>query len=175
MRVSDLDIICVPEVGGASLDHWLTRWRLKLSTARHVEGADANAITRALTAAARESGQPKLLIGHSTGVIAIAHVAAELAGADVRGAFLVAPPDEETLKSLPGEWLAPPRAALPWPSIMVASRTDPWASFAFSQVLARDWQSALVDAGEAGRIDPEAGYGPWPDGLLKLAAFLRPL
>ena len=58
---------------------------------------------------------------------------------------------------------------------MVASRTDPWAAFDDSKALASDWGAELVDAGEAGRIDADSGFGPWPDGLLRLAGILRNL
>ena len=99
-----------------------------------------------------------------------------LSSADVRGAFLVAPPATETLAGLDGGvWPEMPRARLPWPSLLVASRTDPWASQAQSLALASDWGAEFIDAGEAGRIDAESGHGPWPDGLLKLGALLKKL
>ncbi len=74
----------------------------------------------------------------------------------MRGAFLVAPPSEETLATLDGGlWPAAPRARLPWPAVLVASRTDPWCSHRQSLALASDWGADFVDAGEAGRIDAE--------------------
>ena len=115
-----------------------------------------------------------LLIGHSTGAVAAALAAPALEGADVRGAFLVAPPDDDTLTTLDGgAWPSAPRARLPFPSIVVASRTDPWASLRQSQALAREWGADFIDAGEVGRIDADSGHGPWPDGLLKLGSLLK--
>jgi predicted alpha/beta hydrolase family esterase len=117
-----------------------------------------------------------LLIGHSTGAVAAALAAPHLDGADVRGAFLVAPPADDALTTLDGGlWPQAPRARLPWPAMLVASRTDPWASHRQSLALASDWGADFVDAGESGRIDAESGHGPWPDGLLKLGAFLKKL
>ncbi len=176
MRASDLDLIFVPEGGAVSPDHWISRWSGKLSTARLVAEVDPLATAAGIVAAARRATRPALLIGHSTGAVAVALAAPELEGADVRGAFLVAPPDDETLATLDGgAWPAPPRARLPWPAMLVASRTDPWASHRRSQALATDWGADFVDAGEAGRIDADSGHGPWPDGLLKLAALLKKL
>jgi uncharacterized protein len=175
MRVTDLDLIFVPETGPLSPDHWIARWSAKLSTARLVDAGEPQETRRRLVAAAHAS-RPTLLIGYSTGAIAVASAAPNLAGADVRGAFLVAPPSEDALSKLDGGvWSAPPRAPLPWPSMVLASRADPYASLRQSRALAEDWGAEFVDAGEAGRIDADSGHGPWPDGLLKLGAFLKKL
>src|SRR5580704_15973343 len=175
MRASDLDLIFVPETGRVSPEHWISRWSAKLSTARLVDAGEPQETRRRLVAAAGGS-RPSLLIGYSTGAIAVAFAAPNLAGADVRGAFLVAPPSEDALSKLDGGvWSAPPHAPLPWPSMLLASRTDPYASLRQSRALAEDWGAEFVDAGEAGRIDADSGHGPWPDGLLKLGAFLKKL
>jgi uncharacterized protein len=176
MRVADLELIFIPETGPVSPDHWIARWSAKLSTARLVSSDDPLTTTASLIAAARLAERPALLIGHSTGAIAAALAAEALSEADVRGAFLVAPPSEETLATLDGGlWPAAPRARLPWPAVLVASRTDPWSSHRQSLALASDWGADFVDAGEAGRIDADSGHGPWPDGLLKLGALLKRL
>ena len=176
MRVSDLELIFIPETGALSEDHWIARWSAKLSTARLVPALDPLATPAALIAAARLAERPSLLIGHSTGAIAVALSAEALRGVDCRGAFLVAPPADEALTTIDGGlWPETPRERLPWPSVLVASRTDPWSSHRQSLALASDWGADFVDAGEAGRIDADAGFGPWPDGLLKLGGFLRKL
>ena len=98
----------------------------------------------------------------------------DLRAFDVRGAFLVAPPSEKVLATLDeGRWAPIPRERLPWPSLLAASRTDPWASIDESRALAESWGSEFVDAGDAGRIDVASDHGPWPDGLLKLAGLLK--
>lgn len=176
MRVADLDILFVPETGPVAPDHWIARWSGKLSTARLIATLDPLATPAALIATAQRAQRPALLIGYSTGAIAVALAAEALKGFDVRGAFLVAPPDDDSLATLDdGLWPQTPRARLPWPSVLVASRTDPWSSHRQSLALASDWGSDFIDAGEAGRIDADSGYGPWPDGLLKLGGFLKKL
>ena len=69
------------------------------------------------------------------------------------------------------EGFAPiPRARLPFPSIVVASRDDPFSEFARAQALAEAWGSRLVDAGEQGHMNADAGLGPWPAGERLLQA-----
>jgi predicted alpha/beta hydrolase family esterase len=173
MRVADLDLLFVPEAGVLSPDHWIERWSGKLSTAQRVEAGEPAATVARIVARAQGAARPVVLIGHSTGVIAAALAAPALGSANVRGAFFVAPPDEEALATL--GWPAPPRTPLPFPSVLVASAADPRASLAASRALAQAWGAEFIDAGEAGRLDAESGHGPWPDGLLKLAAFLKRL
>ena len=180
MRASELDLLFAPDLSGAPSDHWQGRWAAKLSTARSLEldpGVEDHAAwIAAVTRAASGARRPIVFIGHSAGALAVAHAAPALAGWDVRGAFLVAPPADAALRTrLENPWPETPRDRLPWPSVLVASRTDPWASPEHSRELAEAWGSTFVDAGEAGRIDAESGHGPWPDGLLRLAGFLKQL
>lgn len=176
MRAADLDLLFVPEGALPRPDHWQARWSQRLSTARFVE-TESRAVPDDLLAAVRAARRPVFFIAYSTGAILVAQAAPLLDGLDVRGALLVAPPSDATLATLNrGLWAGPaPRARLPWPSLVAASRTDPWASLTESQALAQDWGADFVDAGEAGRLDDESGFGPWPDGLLKLAAMLKKL
>ena len=176
MRVADLDLLFVPEAGVLSPDHWIERWSGRLSTAQRVEVGEPAATVSRIVAQAQGAARPVVLIGHSTGAVAAALAAPALDAANVLGAFFVAPPDAATLATLGGGlWPAPPRARLPFASVLVASRTDPWASHGESEALAQAWGAEFIDAGEAGRLDADSGHGPWPDGLLKLAAFLRKL
>lgn len=174
MRASELDLILVSDPGGLSPDHWMSRWRGKLTTARLIEAPSVGVAP--LLEVTASATRPILLVGHSLGAIAIARAGAFLKGTDVRGAFLVAPPADATLPTLPGgPWGLAPKDKLPWKSVLIASQTDPWASMESSRALAGEWGSEFVDAGESGRIDDQSGHGPWPDGLLKLAGFLKGL
>jgi predicted alpha/beta hydrolase family esterase len=178
MRASDFDLLIVPRIGGAGEGDWPSRWRAKLSTATFVHPADPadrrrDAWTEAVAAAARKATRPALFVGHGLGAAAIADAAKALEGADVRGAFLVAPPDERGLGRLANADWTPARAPLPWPSLVVASRNDPYAAYDAAAALASDWGADLVDAGEAGGLDAASGHGPWPEGLMRLAAFIK--
>jgi predicted alpha/beta hydrolase family esterase len=176
MRASDFDILFVPDSPGADADFWQSRWAARLSSARFVETPEGATGPRAVVEAAALARRPILFIAYSRGAIAVAQGAPDLRPFDVRGAFLVAPPSEKVLATLDeGRWAPIPRERLPWPSMLAASRTDPWASMEESRALAESWGAEFVDAGDAGRIDVASDHGPWPDGLLKLAGLLKRL
>ena len=182
MRAADADLLIIPGLGGSGPDHWQTRWEQKLSTARRIEQRDWDKPRRdewvdAMVAAIERAGRPVILIAHSLGAIAAVH-AASRAAAQVQGAFLVAAPSQERLAGVAAAdpaFRPYPREKLPFPSVLVASRDDPYSEFAQAQALASDWGAKLIDAGSAGHINAESGHGPWPEGLLQFAAFMKQL
>jgi predicted alpha/beta hydrolase family esterase len=183
MRTSDCDIVMVPGYTNSGPEHWQTRWQRKLSTTRRVEQEDWDRPARdAWTARLRETVEackrPVVLVAHSLGVITVVHAAPILPREVVRGAFLVAPPDVDDAGLIPEieRSFAPiPQDPLPFPSLLVASRSDPFCSYERAEDLAFAWGSALLDAGEAGHINTASGYGPWPEGLMRFAGFLKRL
>jgi len=183
MRTSDCDIVIVPGYTNSGPEHWQTRWERKLSTTRRMEqDAWDRPVRDAWTSRLRETvdacRRPVVLVAHSLGVITVVHAAPILPPDVVRGAFLVAPADVEDLDVIPvmDPSFAPvPRDPLPFPSLLVASRSDPYCSYERAEDLAFAWGSALLDAGEAGHINTESGYGPWPEGLMRFAGFLKRL
>ena len=179
MRISDFDVLIVPRLGGGEGD-WSSRWRAKLSTARLVAPADARAPEReawtvAIADAVGRAARPVLFVGHGLGSAAVASAAFALGGADVRGAFLVAPPDEAGLERIAGPGWPLPRAPLPWPGLVVASRDDAFGAYDAVAALTADWGAELIDAGSVGGLDADSGHGPWPDGLMRLAGFIKRL
>jgi GNAT superfamily N-acetyltransferase len=58
-----------------------------------------------------------------------------------------------------------PTAPLPVPSVVVASRADAYVAFDTAAAWATAWGSRLVDLGDAGHINAESGFGPWPEGM----------
>jgi predicted alpha/beta hydrolase family esterase len=183
MRTSDCDILIVPGYTNSGPDHWQSRWQQRLSTARRVEQDDWHRPVRdAWVSRLRETVEgcrrPVVLIAHSLGVVTVVHAAPLLPSHGVRGAFLVAPPDVEAPDLVPAieRSFAPiPRDPLPFPSLLVASRSDPYCSYHRAEDFAFAWGSALLDAGEAGHINTESGFGPWPEGLMRFAGFLKRL
>lgn len=180
MRTSDADILIIPGLNNSGPDHWQTRWEQKLSSARRVEQAnwdrpDHASWTAAIRDAVDASTKPVILIAHSLGALAAAHAAPHFAAGKVAGGFLVAPPSEEWMRAHHldlGAFETHPRDPLPFPSVLVASRNDPHATYETNEDLAYAWGSKVLDAGEAGHINAESGHGPWPEGLMSLAHFL---
>jgi predicted alpha/beta hydrolase family esterase len=181
MRSVDLDLLFVAGLGGSGPDHWQSRWRGRLPTARLVEQADwdrpvLSDWTAALVAAVDGAQRPAVLIAHSLGVTTVAHAARLLPAGRVAGAFLVAPPSDEGLIAAGlGDFGPTPRDPLPFRSMAVGSRSDPYGPYSFAGEVAADWGASLFDAGDSGHINVESGFGPWPEGLLRLASFLKGL
>jgi len=180
MRTSDADLLIIPGLGGSGPDHWQTRWEQKLSTARRVHQRDWDKPQRdewvaAIAAAIQTATRPVILVAHSLGAIAAIHAVRETAPW-IMGAFLVAAPSEERLAGVveaDPAFRPYPREKLPFPAVLVASRDDPYSSPAESETLARDWGAKLIDAGPSGHINAASGHGPWPEGLLHFAAFMK--
>lgn len=163
--------LIIPGLYGSGPGHWQHRWCSEIADAVLVEQADWARPDRGTwvdTLARAVADNPgALLVGHSLGVITIAHLAAEHPGLAIGGALLVAPADVETASpSVAGiAGFAPiPTRALPFPAIVVASRDDAWMRFAKARAYAGMWDAAFVDLGRAGHINAETGLGGWSQG-----------
>ncbi len=120
---------------------------------------------------------PVLLAAHSLGCVLVAAWAAvSRSTARVQGALLVAPPDVERpdLRAQLPSWAPLPRQPLPFASLVVVSRDDPFAGFAHSQALASAWGARLHDLGPAGHINADSGLADWPAGRGLLASLAAP-
>lgn len=183
MKTSDTDILIVPGWSNSGPDHWQSRWEAKLPTARRVEQEDWYKPTRdgwanRIVAAVRAATKPVVIVAHSAGCSAVAHAAEHLKPREVAGAFLVAPASERAKRAIPGmadDFAAIPHKPLPFKSVLIASATDPYCTPDEARALAEAWGSEFVDAGDSGHLNTESGHGPWPDGLLRFAGFMKSL
>lgn len=171
-------VLIVPGLRDAVATHWQTLLEARLRAAgRPVasvpplgrENLDCAHKVAAIEQAAQSVDGPMIIVAHSGGCLMVAHWALQTQRT-VQGALLAAPPDFETplpegyptLDALrAGGWLPVPRKRLPFPSIVAASQDDPLADFDRIAVLARDWDSRLVDLGRVGHLNPASGYGEW--------------
>ncbi|XVJ70886.1 MAG: alpha/beta hydrolase [Rhizobacter sp.] len=103
-------------------------------------------------------GDNWLVAAHSFGCLALARHLKLRPDLPVAAALLVAPADPRKFGVLD---LLPTRR-LPCPSVLVGSQTDPWMSAAQAKEWADRWGSHWVNLGDAGHINAEAGFGPWP-------------
>jgi predicted alpha/beta hydrolase family esterase len=187
MKASEADILFIAGYGGSGRDHWQTRWQSKLASARRVEQTSWNAPVREhwvreITDAINAASKPVVLVAHSMGIAAALHALPSCPG-KVVGAFFVSPPDLQRPGELP-PGLSPDRLSafgpypsdpLPFPSITVASRNDPYGTYEHAGDVANAWGSFLVDAGNSGHINVESGHGPWPEGTMVFARYLSRL
>ncbi|MBW8318727.1 MAG: alpha/beta hydrolase [Arenimonas sp.] len=182
MKSSDADILMIPGYTNSGPDHWQSRWQSRLSTARRVEQAEWSKPVREdwvarLVEEVNRSTRPVVLVAHSLGVPTLIHAVPHIAD-KVAGAFLVAPPDVANPAIRPRHLMTfgpYPREPLPFPSLTVASRNDPFGTFEHADDIANAWGSLLVDAGESGHLNAESGHGPWPEGTMVFAQFLNRL
>jgi len=162
-------VILVPGLGDSGPDHWQTRWGQANPAHRRVRQRDwhqprVDEWVDALDREIRRAPSPAILVGHSLGCITIAEWA-QRHWADVRGALLVAPADTDRRPFFNPVPLHP----LPFSSILVASDDDPYLELDRARWFARHWGSRLVKLGQAGHINVDAGFGPWPEGERLLA------
>ena len=184
MRIGEVDILILSGDGEPDPGHWLARWQARLSSARPValhrpdEGGTADSAAERLVAAIETAPRPVVLVAHGSAVLTVAEAAGRLSGLGVAGAFLVAPVDTEAGAPNPPDaasFRPVPRDRLPFPSFLVASRNDPRCAFERAEAFGADWNALVLDAGQSGHIDPASGHGPWPEGLLIFARFMRQL
>ncbi|WP_108396416.1 RBBP9/YdeN family alpha/beta hydrolase [Devosia submarina] len=180
MKLSECDILILPGLGGSQAGHWQVRWAERMNNAAIVEQADWNEPdltdwVDTIDQAARLTTRPVVLVAHSLSVIAVAQASSKLPS-NVRGAFLVAPPDIELSAAAPEETHAfrpISRDPLPFPSLLVASANDPLCAIDRAVEFATCWGSDFHQAGEAGHINVESGHGPWPEGLLMFTRLMQ--
>ncbi|MBR0801316.1 serine hydrolase family protein [Bradyrhizobium jicamae] len=168
-------VLIVPGVRDHVPAHWQTLLASRLPRVRTVApmgrgNLDCLARVEAIEEAAVRIDGPLILVAHSGGAIAVTHWA-RLTRRPVRGALLATPADFDqplpegypSMEALDeGGWLPVPRDALPFHSIVAASRNDPLARYERVDALARSWGSKLVDLGEVGHLNPASGFGEWP-------------
>lgn len=125
-----------------------------------------------------KSARPVVLVAHSLGCVLVAHAAHALKD-KIKGAFLVAPSDwdrEGLIKEFDGGNFRPiPQDPLPFPAHLVASRTDPYCTHERAQGFAKAWGTTFQDAGDAGHVNLQSGHGPWPEGMMSFAHFMKKL
>lgn len=157
-------LLIVPGLGDSGPDHWQTHlerddpeavranqpdWttpelgRWSASLARHLPDRDEGAI----------------LVAHSFGCFAAA-CAARTNRRQVRALMLVAPPDPRRF----GLSARLPRSPLEAPTILIASTNDPWCDAEVARHLAHRWGAQFLSLGNAGHINVDSGFGPWPFG-----------
>ncbi|MCF1503270.1 MULTISPECIES: RBBP9/YdeN family alpha/beta hydrolase [Afifella] len=182
MKAREADILIHPGLYGPKPDNWYARWARQIGTAEMIEQdwsrPDRSDWTANLIAAVKLAKRPVVLVGHSAGALTIVHAAAHLAGTAVRAAFLVTPPDFDLCgDELPeGRTFLPvPREPMPFPTLVVASRSDPYCAFETSEDWAAAWGALFIDGGESGHMNSDSGHGPWPEGLMVFARMMGQL
>ncbi len=169
-------VLFVPGLRDHVEDHWQTHAARAFPGSVTVAPLTQDRLSRAARVAALDATLQAIdgevvLAAHSAGCLMVAHWALAPTR-PIKAALLATPADVEqplppgypSFEDLSANgWLPIPRARLPFPALVVASRNDPLAGFDRIKGLASDWGAELLDAGEVGHLNPPAGYGPWAD------------
>lgn len=169
--------VTLPGIGNSGGSHWQSHW--EAADARFQRFAPTSwdepvlrdwisALERTILAAA----PPIVLVPHSLACLMVAYAAEAIAG-KVAGAFLVAVPDPSEAK-FPKQattFRDPPEIMLPFRSLMIASRNDPYGTSDYARARASQWGCSVIDVGELGHINGASGLGDWTQGRDLLTAF----
>ncbi|WP_454742026.1 RBBP9/YdeN family alpha/beta hydrolase [Cupriavidus necator] len=172
-----LQVLTVPGLHGSGPGHWQSRWEQKFPDWQRVEQHDwsrpslplwAERVSEGVMRAQRVASRGALLVAHSFGCLAALRQAA-LDPVGIAGALLAAPADPDKF----GVAALLPAYRLPFPTILVASRNDPWMPQRTAFSWGTLWGSELVDAGMLGHINADSGLGEWPEGLALLDTLVQ--
>lgn len=165
--------LIIPGLHSSGPDHWQTWFEEHIpGTVRVVQRdwADPNLpdwSSRVRRDINRTPGR-LFLVAHSFGVLAAVQAAADRPER-IAGALLVAPADPRKF----GIEAYLPIHELPFRSVVVGSTNDPWMTLTRAAHWADTWGSDFVNLGDAGHINVDAGFGPWPEGLALLERLKR--
>ena len=171
-------VLILPGWQNSGPEHWQSRWEALHGFTR-VQQHDWMQPLRGdwmvqLEEAVLVAPGPVVLAAHSMGCMLSAAWASHSRHTHrIQGALLVAPgdPEREELSAALKSWSPVPQQSLPFKSILLGSRDDPYCSFARAQQFAQAWGSEFVDYGHRGHINAESGLGDWPEGHALLARF----
>ena len=173
-------ILIVPGLYNSGPDHWQSHWERDLPGAERVDQTDwerpaLGDWTISLAEAVRQR-PGAILVAHSLGCALVAHLTQITSGRGIGGALMVAPADvnrEGPAGRLLTGFSPIPRQRLPFPTLVVASRDDPYVAIERAEAFARGWGARFVDLGRAGHINVASGHGPWTKGRALLADLIR--
>ena len=155
--------------------HWQSRWEAAHGFQRVEQHDWLRPLRGDWTARLEEVllglDEPAVLVAHSLGCLLVAAWAAHSRNTHlVKGALLVAPGDveREALRPVLPGWSPVALQRLPFASVMVGSRNDPYCSAERARQFADAWGSQWVDAGERGHLNADSALGDWSEGLALL-------
>ena len=178
------NILTLPGWQGSPPEHWQSRWERAYGYTR-VEEHDWQRPLRGdwisrLEEVLLACDKPAVLVAHSLGCLQVAAWASHSRNTHrVKAALLVAPPDteREELRPLLPSWAPIALQPLPFQTLVLASRNDPYCTPERASQFADAWGAALIDAGAHGHLNAESSLGDWPQGhayLLQLISGAAP-
>jgi len=164
-------ILIHPGLGNSGPQHWQSLWEKQFGFER-VEQHDWDTPVCSDWTATLNSYVEKyypadvIIVAHSLACASVAYWAQKYR-MRIKGALLVALSDTEadTLPAGTTGFSPMPLDKLPFPSIAVISNNDFYVKPEGAAQFATAWGSQIVNIGDAGHINTDAGFGEWPQGL----------
>ena len=174
------NVLILPGWEGSGPRHWQTLWEQRHGY-RRVEQHDWMKPLRGDWLARLEDvvlscDEPAVLVAHSLGCILTAAWAAHSSTTHrVKAALLVAPGDVERpqVREVLPSWTPIELQALPFPSVLLASRDDPHCAFERAHLFAHAWNAQFMDYGDCGHINADSGLASWPEGHVLLQDLMK--
>ena len=166
MRPSDASprLLIVPGLNDSGPTHWQSWLQARDRSALRVKQRDwvtpdLDRWTERVALTAERAGEAGcVVVAHSFGCLAVVRHLLLRPRANIVAALLVAPADPDRFGL--GAALGPRRIGRP--STVVTSDTDPWFTANKAQRWAFGWGSHVVNLGDAGHINTQSGFGPFP-------------
>ncbi|MBB4005887.1 RBBP9/YdeN family alpha/beta hydrolase [Allorhizobium taibaishanense] len=173
---SSTDTLIVPGLNGSPVGHWQQVWLEDRPESTLVEQDDWNHPDLDSWKARLEQhlsrSEGAWIVAHSMGCLLTAQMADSPLRHRIRGALLVAPCDLKTAENQHPDVIrfgAMPCKHLPFPTLMIGSQNDPYMGEDVLERTAACWGSRLVNLGAVGHINPQSGFGRWPQGYTLLS------
>jgi predicted alpha/beta hydrolase family esterase len=174
-------LLILPGLGNSGEKHWQTFWHEKFKNSIRLVQDNWDEPIREewlqrLNEEVAKLNSPTILVAHSLAVSLVLHWAETNKNKNIIGAFLVAPADVDSTEHTPEiirNFSPMPLYKLPFPSVLVASENDPYASFERKQYFAQMWGSDFVNVGQQGHINSDSDLKYWEEGQEILAQLIE--
>jgi len=175
-----LNTVFVAGYGNSIDGHWQELWHKNRENSYWVEqkqwdSPECSEWVEALDTLLQSLEGPILLVTHSLGGSTLVEWCKKHSLKNIVGAFIVAPPDVHSdyfpaaISGYQDLALSP----LPFPSTLIASTDDPYASFERAGYFAQHWGSSLTNVGALGHINVASNLAEWPAGRKLLDDFIE--
>jgi predicted alpha/beta hydrolase family esterase len=177
----ETNLLILPGLGNSGEKHWQTFWHEKFKNSNRIvqdnwdEPILEDWITR-LNEEVSKLETPTILVAHSLAVSLVLHWAEKNNNKNIVGALLVAPADVDSPQHTPESirnFSPMPVYKLPFPSVVVASENDPYASFERKKYFAAQWGSDFVNVGHKGHINSDSDLKYWEEGQVILEQLIK--
>ena len=164
-------VLILPGFGNSGEAHWQSLWEQGESDFKRVVQKDwlrpvCHEWVLALENALKETNSDVVLVAHSMACLVLAQWASNKHHASIKGALIVAPPNPKET-TFPKEAIGFEQiynGCFDFPSIVVASTNDEYATLEYAKNLAKSWGSEFVDVGPKGHINANSALGFWDEG-----------